>query len=123
MTSAISDYMEEDGYTDSLDSIATHFTDPDTDIKKMIIQNIEEREDEFGQRYQIRMNLIGTIDAEFQFGSNSDVRRGDGLVWKENFPLNVIALLKMGVDNDTLYPWSIEWGKVEAEIDYDELYN
>lgn len=77
LESALFDVIEND-YLDVFNEICTHFhaeSISDLEISKVII-------DEDGT------NLIGngTIDMVLQYGSDGDVRRDDGHVWRESFP-------------------------------------
>lgn len=64
----------------SLDELATHHYIDEVYIDKVVIYSINHE--------HIQFSAIGTIGCELQWGSNSDLRRGDGVIIPKSFPFS-----------------------------------
>ena len=62
-----------------LDQLATHYMVEDTQIETVTITSMDAS--------QINFAVTGTVDCQFQYGSSSDVRNGDGVVTNDSYPL------------------------------------
>ena len=62
----------------AIDELATHHTIEEVYTDKIQIVDIDS--------YFVRFEARGTISCELQWGSNSDLRRGDGAVLPQSFP-------------------------------------
>lgn len=62
-----------------LDQLATHYYVEDTQIETVTVTSMDSSHVEFA--------VTGTIECQFQYGSSSDVRNGDGVVTTDSYPL------------------------------------
>lgn len=85
---------------------------------------VEVRVTKICSRY-IHLTALGSVGAELQWGSNGDVRRGDGLVLSESFPFSCelqssvespdeIEVCEDGLVVDTSYWWEGYYDETEA---------
>lgn len=63
---------------DSIDELATHHCVEEIDVEEVSVTKV-------GSKY-IELQASGTLGVELQWGSNGDVRRGEGAVGTESFP-------------------------------------
>ncbi len=63
----------------SLDEIATHHCIDDVDVHQIEVTSMDHAE--------IQFTAYGSVGVQLQWGSNSDVRRGDGAVIQDSYPL------------------------------------
>lgn len=62
-----------------LDQLATHYYVEDTQIETVTVTSMDSSHIEF--------TVTGTVECQFQYGSSSDVRNGDGVVTADSYPL------------------------------------
>jgi len=62
----------------SIDSLATHHSIEEIYVEETLVESIDSSD--------ICFNASGSIGVQLQWGSNGDVRRGDGLLSEESFP-------------------------------------
>jgi len=65
---------------DEIDEISSHHIVEDVCVELVDVLSISSSE--------IHLSVEGKISAELQWGSNGDVRRGDGVVFNESFPFS-----------------------------------
>lgn len=63
---------------DSIDELATHHCVEEIDVEEVSVINV-------GSEY-IHLQASGTIGVELQWGSDGDLRRGDGAIGNDSFP-------------------------------------
>lgn len=63
----------------SLDEIATHHCIDEINVHQIEVLSMDHAE--------IQFTAYGSVGVQLQFGSNSDVRRGDGAVIRDSYPL------------------------------------
>ena len=68
------------GAIDAIDECSTHHLIEDTQIYSIVVNEIDEE--------YIYFNGEGEISVEQQYGSNSDLRRGDGMTTSTTFPVS-----------------------------------
>lgn len=73
----------------SLDEIATHHCIDGVDVHQVEVTSMDHAE--------IQFTAYGSVGVELQWGSNSDVRKGDGAVIQDSYPLTCKFISK--VDN------------------------
>ncbi|MGE5648336.1 MAG: hypothetical protein ACM336_21360 [Acidobacteriota bacterium] len=91
-----------------LDCLATHYYVEETHIETVTVTSMD--------GLQISFSVAGTVECQFQYGSSSDVRNGDGLVCNDSYPLKcdfeapAVSPLEVSViggtlkvDNDSFY--------------------
>lgn len=64
---------------DDIDIVATHHTIEGVSVEEVQLINVSGT--------VVTLAVTGTVDVELQWGSSSDLRRGDGAVMDESFPL------------------------------------
>lgn len=62
-----------------LDELATHYRVEDTAVDTITVKALDD--------VKIVFHVTGTVNGQFQYGSGSDVRNGDGLVTYDSYPL------------------------------------
>lgn len=62
----------------SIDELATHHAIDEIDVEEVIVTKVDSE--------HVHIDASGTIGVELQWGSNSDLRRGDGATGNESFP-------------------------------------
>lgn len=62
-----------------LDELATHYQVEDTGVDTISIKVLDDE--------QIVFHVTGTVDCQFQYGSGSDVKNGDGVITYDSYPL------------------------------------
>jgi hypothetical protein len=83
-----------------LDQLATHYYVEDTQIETVTVTSMGPSHIEFA--------VTGTVECQFQYGSSSDVRNGDGVVTTDSYPLTcdfealAVAPLQVSVRGETL---------------------
>jgi hypothetical protein len=83
-----------------LDELATHYQVEDTGVDTISIRKIDDAE--------IVFHVTGTVECQFQYGSGSDIRNGDGVITNDSYPLtcdfvsNVRKPLDVSAKNGTL---------------------
>lgn len=65
-------------YVEKLDEIATHYYSPNPSIDSITC--------EFDDEY-LYIEILGNVEVDFQIGSNSDIKRGDGHEFSHSFSL------------------------------------
>ncbi|HAP3294657.1 hypothetical protein EB57_00773 [Enterococcus faecalis] len=73
-------------YVEKLDEIATHYYSPNPSIDSITC--------EFDDEY-LYIEILGNVEVDFQIGSNSDIKRGDGHEFSHSFSFtrNLISKL------------------------------
>lgn len=71
----------------SLDEIATHHCIDEVDVHQIEVVSMDHAE--------IQFIAYGSVGVQFQWGSNSDVRRGDGAVIQDSYPLTCKFISKV----------------------------
>lgn len=95
--------------SDEIDILATHHTINEIDVESHKLTKIESDE--------ITIEAEGTIKVTLQYGSDGDLRRGDGHEMDDNFPFTSIIKIKLAK--------KLEKSKVEIEsykVDTDSWY-
>jgi hypothetical protein len=59
--------------------LATHYYVEDTQIETVTVTSMDS--------LHIQFAVAGTVECQFQYGSSSDVRNGDGVVTTDSYPL------------------------------------
>lgn len=72
----------------SIDEIATHHCIDDVDVTQIEVTSMDHA--------QIQFIAYGLVGAQLQWGSNSDVRKGDGSVFQDSYPLTCKFVSKVG---------------------------
>ena len=62
-----------------LDELATHYQVEDTTVDTISIKILDDT--------QIIFSVTGNVECQFQYGSGSDVRKGDGVITNDSYPL------------------------------------
>lgn len=63
----------------SIDEIATHHSVEDVDVHEIEITSMDHAE--------IQFTAYGSVGVELQWGSNSDIRKGEGALFRDSYPL------------------------------------
>ncbi|MBU5353196.1 hypothetical protein KQI74_12930 [Paenibacillus barcinonensis] len=92
-----------------IDLLATHYTVDGNTIDTISVTDID--------AHYIYISVDGSVDVTHQFGSDGDLRRGDGVEFEESYPF--IVNTKVSV----LYPIDIEIETDEIDIDTDKYYD
>ncbi|HEY8706551.1 MAG TPA: hypothetical protein VIM34_00980 [Burkholderiaceae bacterium] len=71
----------------SLDEIAAHHCIDDVDVHQIEVTSMDHAE--------IQFTAYGSVGVELQWGSNSDVRKGDGAVIQDSYPLTCKFISKV----------------------------
>lgn len=71
----------------SLDEIASHHCIDEVDVHQIEVTSMDHAE--------IQFTAYGSVGVELQWGSNSDVRRGEGAVIRESYPLTCKFISKV----------------------------
>lgn len=61
-----------------LDQLATHYTIEQVNLEDLTIDTMDST--------RLKISLTGSVECEFQYGSSSDVERGDGLITHGGYP-------------------------------------
>lgn len=62
----------------SIDELATHHSVEEIDVEEVTVTQVDSQ--------HVHIEASGTVGVELQWGSNSDLRRGDGATGNESFP-------------------------------------
>lgn len=91
-------YISDNGL-EELDELATHYFDPQIYIEKICLLDFEVN----GEDVLLKVQCEGYISTELQYGSDHDVRNGDGLNEKINVPFDTIIYLghDKGTDDES----------------------
>lgn len=92
----------------SIDEIATHYAIDEVSIDEVLVDFIDNE--------HVELTITGTICAELQFGSNSDMRCGDGITLDHSFPFS--CRLRSEVGNPGVFPY----GPENFEVSNDDWY-
>lgn len=65
---------------DSIDYLATHYEIEEFNVYDIVLQNIDESD--------VYFQANGTVSVKLQYGSDGDLRRGDGMTIEESFPFS-----------------------------------
>lgn len=103
----IQEYIGEN-ILQEFDEIATHYYSPISFVEKIEVDTINKE--------YILMNVQGVISADVQYGSDYDVKNGDGHYTNEAFPF--VSKLKISIDNDLFN----EIETVSIYIDNEKFY-
>ncbi|MBK1616594.1 hypothetical protein CKO44_24440 [Rubrivivax gelatinosus] len=63
----------------SIDEIATHHSIEDVDVHEIEVTSMDHAE--------IQFTAYGSVGVQLQWGSNSDVRKGEGALFRDSYPL------------------------------------
>ena len=91
----------------SIDELATHHTIEEIDVEEVTVTKVDSG--------HVHINASGTIGVGLQWGSNSDLRRGDGATGNDSFPFtcelrsSVESPEKLQVVDDALLVDTSSW--------------
>jgi len=88
VNAAISETINE------IDEVATHHTIEEVLVEEVQVKSIDST--------YITLTVYGTISAELQYGSDGDMRRGDGAIFYHGFPFSCILKSSVETPNDFL---------------------
>ncbi len=71
----------------SIDEIATHHSIEDVNVHEIEVTSMDHAE--------IQFTAYGSVGVELQWGSNSDVRKGEGAVFRDSYPLTCRFISKV----------------------------
>jgi hypothetical protein len=71
----------------SIDEIATHHSVDDVDVHEIEVTSMDHAE--------IQFTAYGSVGVELQWGSNGDVRKGEGAVFRDSYPLTCKFISKV----------------------------
>lgn len=71
----------------SIDEIATHHSIAEVDVHEIEVTSMN--------RAEIQFTAYGSVGVELQWGSNSDVRKGEGAVFRDSYPLTCRFISKV----------------------------
>ncbi len=86
-----------------VDELASHYSLEDISVDKVIVKDIDP--------HTVKFRATGSISVILQWGSNSDLRRGDGLELPESFPFWCDITLPID------YPWDLRCAETEYWVD------
>ncbi len=100
---------------DSIDYLATHYTIDSFSVDEIKLLDLDDN--------IVYFNATGTVDVKLQYGSDGDLRRGDGMTMNESFPFRgdfygriVDKMAKFELETDTFeVDTDSHWG--EKDID------
>ena len=92
-----------------IDELATHHSIEEVYVDRIVVHRLDASEIVYRAR--------GTISVGLQWGSNSDVRRGDGAELDESFPFECDITLP--IDE----PWDLGYASTEYRVDTSEWTN
>lgn len=103
----------------SVDELASHHSVEDVYVHETKVESI-------GAEW-VRYRTTGCVDVVLQWGSNSDLRNGDGAESEESFPF--VCTFEVPVERpkdieDAQVEWAVDtssWGDMFGEDEYDEL--
>ncbi len=93
----------------SVAELATHYSVEEVYVDQVEVTRVDSR--------SIHARAYGTIDVELQWGSNGDLRRGDGVVINKSFPLS--CKLESSVDS----PGEVDVIESSLYVDTDEWWD
>lgn len=100
---------------DSIDCLATHYTIDSFSVDEIKLLNLDDN--------KVYFNATGTVDIKLQYGSDGDLRRGDGVTINESFPFRgdfygkiVDKMAKFELETDTFeVDTDSHWGKEDID--------
>lgn len=103
----IEELFLEETFTE-IDILATHYMIDEINLEQIFIQDITSS--------QISIEIHGSISVEHQYGSDSDQRHGDGLIFNNSYPFIIYKKI------DVQYPLSIEISPDEIQINHSNYF-
>lgn len=97
------------GYFEILENLATHTSVDGGEIETVDLISIDDK--------YLKFRVDGVAYVNLQYGSNSDLRRGDGYEYQESFPFSSIAYAKIAMLDE------LTCEGIEIDIDEEGRYN
>lgn len=98
------DYVYND-VVQELDELATHYYDPTVDISDIIIKELLPNSIGY---MKVLVHCVGSINATFQYGSDSDQVHGEGTSLRMSFPLEGDVELTYDMDGGELVVMEVD---------------
>ena len=92
----------------ALDELASHHSIGLIDVGEIEVARLGHQ--------TVTYRVIGSIDVDLQWGSGSDLRRGDGAELSESFPFSCELTLPI------CQPWDLSLARTECDVDTREWY-
>lgn len=96
-------------YVEKLDEIATHYYSPNPNIDSIVC--------EFDDEY-LYIEISGNVEVDFQIGSNSDIKRGDGHEFSNSFSFTGNLISKLD-DIETIKAEDDNWLDIDTDGYFD----
>lgn len=91
-----------------IDELSSHYSLDEVNVENTVVHDIGPE--------KITYRSIGTVAVTLQWGSNSDLRRGDGAELDESFPFQCDIIVPLE------YPWDLDSAETVAGVDTSEWW-